>query len=54
MFNLDSKELADLRFQIGTAKLDHKRRSSPYVFTENGVAMLSGILNRINIRSSRR
>jgi hypothetical protein len=45
MFKLDSKELADLRFQIGTAKLDHKRRSSPYVFTENGVAMLSGILN---------
>lgn len=45
MFKLDSRELADLRFQIGTANLDSKRRFSPYVFTENGVAMLSGILN---------
>lgn len=45
MFRLNSEELADLRFQIGTAKNDSKRRFSPYVFTENGVAMLSGILN---------
>lgn len=45
MFRLNSEELADLRCQIGTAKNDNKRRFSPYVFTENGVAMLSGILN---------
>ncbi len=43
MFKINSNELADLRFQFGTAKLDHKRRSLPYVFTENGVAMLPGI-----------
>ena len=29
MFKLDSNELANLRCQIGTAKLDHKRRTSP-------------------------
>lgn len=45
MYKLDSGELANLRCQLGTAKLDSKRRFSPYVFTENGVAMLSGILN---------
>lgn len=38
-------ELRDLRRQIGTANFDEKRRSPPYLFTENGVAMLSGILN---------
>lgn len=45
MFQLDSSELENLRFQFGTANLDSKRRFSPYVFTENGVAMLSGVLN---------
>lgn len=45
MFELDFNELEDLRFQFGTAKYDFKRRYAPYVFTENGVAMLSGILN---------
>jgi hypothetical protein len=45
MFLLNSSELDDLRFQIGTANFDFKRRFNPYVFTENGVAMLSGILN---------
>ena len=55
MFQLDSSELADLRFQFGTANLDSKRRFSPYVFTENGVAMLSGVLNNeraINVNIS--
>lgn len=45
MFIPNSEELVDLRYQIGTANLDSKRRFSPYLFTENGVAMLSGILN---------
>ncbi len=45
MFQLDSNELEVLRYQFGTANIDSKRRFSPYVFTENGVAMLSGILN---------
>lgn len=45
MFQLDSRELDDLRFQFGTAKSEHKKRFLPTVFTENGVAMLSGILN---------
>jgi len=35
----------DLRFQFGTSSLEHGgRRYFPYVFTEQGVAMLSGIL----------
>jgi hypothetical protein len=35
-----------LRYQIGTSSLEHGgRRNRPYVFTEFGVAMLSGILN---------
>ena len=35
----------DLRFQNGTSSLEHGgRRYFPYVFTEQGVAMLSGIL----------
>lgn len=45
MFCIDSKELADLRFQFGTANSENKKRFLPYVFTENGVAMLSGVLN---------
>lgn len=45
LYHLNSKELADLRFQNGTANWDFKRRFNPYVFTENGVAMLSSILN---------
>lgn len=32
-----------MRFQNGTAKFA-KRRTNPYVFTENGVAMLSSVL----------
>lgn len=45
MFQLDSGDLENLRFQIGTANSDSKKRFLPYVFTENGVAMLSGVLN---------
>jgi hypothetical protein len=47
MFQLDSSDLEVLRFQIGTAKplSIWKKRFLPYVFTENVVAMLSGVLN---------
>jgi hypothetical protein len=45
MFQLDSKDLASLRCQIGTANPSQKKRYLPFAFTENGVAMLSGILN---------
>jgi hypothetical protein len=45
LFTPDSEELTLLRYQIGAANVDSKRRFSPYLFTENGVAMLSGILN---------
>ena len=45
MFQLSNKEWEDLRYQIGTAKNIAKARYNPYVFTEQGVAMLSGLLN---------
>lgn len=41
-FQLNAKEWDDLRFQIGTSSEGHGgRRYPPYVFTEQGVAMLS-------------
>lgn len=46
MFQLTADEAEDLRFQIGTSnKRRGGRRYLPYVFTEQGVAMLSGLLN---------
>jgi hypothetical protein len=45
MFQLTDKEWDILRCQIGTAKLVKKIRYNPYVFTEQGIAMLSGLLN---------
>jgi phage regulator Rha-like protein len=44
MFRL-TKEEADLRFQIETSKKRGGRRYLPYAFTEQGVAMLSSVLN---------
>ncbi len=46
MFQLIAEELENLRFQIGTSssKSYGGRRYMPYVFTEQGVAMLSGVL----------
>jgi len=41
MFQLTLSEWEDLRSQFATAK----RRSSPYCFTEQGVTMLSAVLN---------
>ncbi len=45
MFQLTKEEYQNLRFQIGTSKSGHGgRRFLPYVFTEQGVAMLSSVL----------
>lgn len=45
MFRLNSEESDSLRFQFGTSKARGGRRYRPYVFTEQGVAMLSSVLN---------
>lgn len=46
MFQLSAQEVDNLRCQIGTSSLSHGgRRYLPYVFTEQGVAMLSSVLN---------
>ncbi len=45
MFQLTKKEFENLRYQIGTSRLWGGRRHNPYAFTEQGVAMLSGILH---------
>ena len=46
MFQLSPEETASLTFQIGISKKGRGgRRYMPYVFTEQGVAMLSSVLN---------
>jgi len=45
MFKLNNKEWEILRCQFGTAKKIEKIRFNPYAFTEQGIAMLSGLLN---------
>jgi hypothetical protein len=44
MFQLTDAEFKNLMFQNGTSSWGGTRKA-PYVFTEQGVAMLSGILN---------
>jgi hypothetical protein len=46
MFRLSGRETTTLTFQIGISKPMGRggRRSAPYVFTEQGVAMLSSVL----------
>ena len=46
MFRLSAQETAALTFQIGISKSRGRggRRNAPYVFTEQGVAMLSSVL----------
>ncbi len=45
MFQLDGAEAAALRSQNATSKPSRGgRRHAPYVFTEQGVAMLSAVL----------
>jgi hypothetical protein len=45
MFQLSQVEWRNLRCQIGTSSLHGGRRFRPYVFTEQGVAMLSSVLS---------
>ena len=60
MFQLTAEEADVLRCQIGTSKKGRGgRRYFPYVFTEQGVAMLSSVLNSerailVNIEIMRR
>ena len=58
MFQLALHEFTNLKSQIVTSSLGGVRRAMPYAFTEQGVAMLSGILNspravRVNIEIMR-
>ena len=45
MFQLRQEEAEFLRFQFGSLKRGAHFKYLPYVFTEQGVAMLSGVLN---------
>ncbi len=54
MFQLSPEEATSLRSQSATSKVRGGRRYLPYAFTEQGVAMLSSVLNseraiRVNI-----
>jgi len=59
MFQLSDKEFESLRFHFGISKPGRGgRRYPPYAFTEQGVAMLSSVLNskraiRVNIEIMR-
>jgi len=60
MFQLNNRELHDWRSQFGTSNEGDKigLRYAPYVFTEQGVAMLSTVLNsqraiKVNIQIMR-
>ena len=44
MFQLSSEEFSDLKFQFGTSSSWGGRRTPPYAFSEQGVAMLSSVL----------
>jgi len=45
MFQLNDKEFRSLKSQIVTSSWGGLRRAAPYVFTEQGVAMLSSVLH---------
>jgi hypothetical protein len=58
MFQLTNQEFAILKSQIVTSRWGGIRRAVPYAFTEQGVAMLSSVLNspraiRVNIEIMR-
>ncbi len=58
MFQLTLQEFTNLKSQIVTSSWGGIRRAMPYAFTEQGVAMLSGVLNspraiRVNIEIMR-
>src|SRR2546430_2512469 len=44
MFQLDAEEVVNLKFQFGISSWGGRRRL-PYALTEQGVAMLSSVLN---------
>jgi len=45
MFQLSFDEYNSLKFQFGILKKGQHSKYLPFVFTEQGVAMLSGVLN---------
>ncbi|MHB1646972.1 MAG: ORF6N domain-containing protein [bacterium] len=45
MFQLSRNEFDDLKSQIVTSSWGGLRRATPYAFTEQGIAMLSSVLN---------
>lgn len=45
MFQLAPEEYKSLRCQVGTLKKGQHSKYLPYAFTEQGVAMLSSVLN---------
>ena len=45
MFEINSKEYNSLRSQFGTLKRGSHAKYLPFAFTEQGVAMLSGVIN---------
>ena len=49
-FQLTNEEFANLKSQVGTTNISAMTRTLPYVFTEEGVAMLATIL-RTNVAS---
>lgn len=58
MFQLTPEEFSDLKSQIVTSSWGGMRRALPYAFTEQGIAMLSGVLKspraiRVNIEIMR-
>lgn len=58
MFELSEEEWSDLRRQFGISSSWGGRRTAPYAFTEQGVAMLSSVLRseraiRVNIEIMR-
>jgi hypothetical protein len=58
MFQLSREEFSNLKSQFVTSSWGGLRRAAPYAFTEQGVAMLSSILNsskaiRVNIEIMR-
>lgn len=45
MYQLNMREVTNLRSQFATLKQGKNIKYLPYVFTEHGVAMLSSVLN---------
>ena len=50
MFQLNDDEIKCLRFQFETANTSHMSRTLSYVFTKQGVAMLSAILKTMILK----